>query len=84
MKATGMVKQIDEMGRIVIPREIKRSMGIEDRDHLEIFVDDDKIVLKKYMPGCIFCGKTDDLDMYKGKLVCEDCKFQISKLRSAN
>ena len=74
MKASGMVKQIDEMGRIVIPREIKRSMGIQDRDHLEIFVEDNKIILKKYQPGCIFCGNTEQIVTFKGKLVCLDCK----------
>ncbi|MCI8590179.1 MAG: AbrB/MazE/SpoVT family DNA-binding domain-containing protein [Clostridiales bacterium] len=77
MKATGMVKQIDEMGRIVIPREIKRNMGIEDRDHLEIFVESDKIILKKYQPGCIFCGNTEDIHSFKGKLLCSDCKKQL-------
>lgn len=77
MKATGMVKQIDEMGRIVIPREIKRSMGIQDRDHLEIFVEDNKIILKKYQPGCIFCGNTEQIVTFKGKLVCLDCKKEM-------
>ena len=77
MKATGMVKQIDEMGRIVIPREIKRSMGIQDRDHLEIFVEDNKIILKKHQPGCIFCGNTEQIVTFKGKLVCLDCKKEM-------
>ena len=77
MKATGMVKQIDEMGRIVIPREIKRSMGIQDRDHLEIFVEDNKIILKKYQPGCIFCGNTEQIVTFKGKMVCLDCKKEM-------
>ena len=77
MKATGMVKQIDEMGRIVIPREIKCSMGIQDRDHLEIFVEDNKIILKKYQPGCIFCGNTEQIVTFKGKLVCLDCKKEM-------
>ena len=72
-----MVKQIDEMGRIVIPREIKRSMGIQDRDHLEIFVEDNKIILKKYQPGCIFCGNTEQIVTFKGKLVCLDCKKEM-------
>lgn len=74
MKATGMVKQIDEMGRIVIPKEIKTSMGLESRDHVEIFVDEDKIILKKYHPGCVFCGESENPAMFKGKLICSECK----------
>ena len=79
MKATGMVKQIDELGRIVIPKEIKRSMGIEPRDHLEIFVDGDNIILRRYNPGCIFCGNTLGISIYKDKLICSDCKKELTK-----
>ncbi len=79
MKATGMVKQIDELGRIVIPKEIKKTMGIEPRDYLEIFVDGDNIILHRYNPGCIFCGSTNGISVYKNKLICENCKKELTK-----
>ena len=77
MKATGMVKQVDDMGRIVIPKEIKRTMGVECRDYLEIFVEDDRIILKKYQPGCIFCGNVGNTKLFKGKLICSECKSML-------
>lgn len=73
MKSTGMVRKIDELGRIVLPIEIRKTMGIENRDAIEIFVDEDKIVLKKYQPACIFCGNADNVTYFRGKLVCHDC-----------
>ena len=78
MKSTGMVRQIDELGRIVLPIEIRKTMDLNPKDSLEIFVDGDRVVLQKYLPGCIFCGKVDDLTIYKGELVCHEC---ISSLR---
>ena len=77
MKATGMVKQVDDMGRIVIPKEIKRTMGVECRDYLEIFVEYDRIILKKYQPGCIFCGNVGNTELFKGKLICSECKSML-------
>ena len=73
MKSTGMVRKIDELGRIVLPIEIRKTMGIENRDAIEIFVDEDKIVLKKYQPACIFCGNADNVTYFRGKLVCNEC-----------
>lgn len=73
MKSTGMVRKIDELGRIVLPIEIRKTMGIENRDAIEIFVDEDKIVLKKYQPACIFCGNADNVTYFHGKLVCNEC-----------
>jgi len=73
MKSTGIVRKIDELGRIVLPIEIRNTMDIKKRDAIEIFVDEDKIVLKKYQPACIFCGNADNITFFKGKLVCEDC-----------
>lgn len=80
MKSTGMVRKIDELGRIVLPIEIRKTMGIENRDAIEIFVDEDKIVLKKYEPACIFCGNADNVTYFRGKLVCNEC---ISALKLA-
>ena len=73
MKSTGVVRKLDDLGRIVIPIELRRTMDISLRDTLEIFVEDDKIILKKYHPACIFCNDARDVVMYKDKLVCKRC-----------
>jgi transcriptional pleiotropic regulator of transition state genes len=73
MKSTGVVRKVDELGRVVIPIELRRTLGIEEKDALEIYVDDEKIILKKYEPGCVFCGNARDIQLYRGKLVCRDC-----------
>lgn len=77
MKSTGIVRKVDELGRVVIPIELRRTLGISVKDSLEIFVDSDKIVLKKYEPACIFCGQADNLINFKEKKVCKNC---ISKM----
>lgn len=78
MKATGIVRRIDELGRVVIPKELRRTMGIKENDPIEIFVNGDMIVLQKYTAGCIFCGEADDtLDM-SGKPVCIACAHKIA------
>lgn len=79
MKSTGVVRRIDELGRFVLPIEIRRTLGIDTRDAVEIFVDDDKIILKKYEASCIFCGDADDVENVKGKLICKKCLAQIKK-----
>ena len=73
MKSTGIVRKIDDLGRMVIPKELRKTMDIDKKDPMEIFVEGDKIILKKYEPGCIFCGDVDDTVDYKGKVVCKDC-----------
>ena len=79
LKSTGVVRKVDELGRIVIPIELRRTMGIEEKDALEIYVDSEKIILKKYEPACIFCGNAEDVVNYKGKNICKSCLTQISK-----
>lgn len=79
MKSTGMVRQLDTLGRIVIPVELRRTMDLSLKDTLEIFVDGDQIVLKKYHPTCVFCNDARDVISYKGKLVCRRC---LAELRS--
>ena len=79
MKSTGVVRQIDELGRIVLPIELRRTLGIEVRDGLEIFTEDDKIILRKYTPGCIFCGETEAAP-FKGQLICAACRKELTKL----
>ena len=73
MKATGIVRKVDELGRIVIPKELRVNMGMDIGQPVEIFVDKDKIVLQKYQAGCIFCGQIDNVVDFKGKTVCRNC-----------
>lgn len=77
MKSTGVVRKVDELGRVVIPIELRRTMGIEEKDALEIYVDDEKIILKKYEPACVFCNSADLVQTYKGKLVCRECAHDL-------
>ncbi len=73
MKSTGIVRKVDELGRIVLPIELRRTLDIAEKDSLEIYVDDDSIILRKYQPACIFCDNARDILVYKGKNVCKDC-----------
>lgn len=79
MKATGIIRRVDELGRVVIPIEIRNQFNIVEKDPIEIFVDNSSIVLRKYELNCIFCGSTDDLIEYKGKLICKKCAEEINK-----
>lgn len=75
---TGMVRKVDELGRVVVPKELRRRLGIEDdRDFFEIYMDGDSIVLKKYQPNCIFCGEMEDLISQGGKNVCRKCANEL-------
>jgi len=80
VKATGIVRKVDELGRIVLPIELRRTMGIEIKDPLEVFVDEDSIVLKKYTPVCIFCGSGTDIKLVRGKNICGNCIDEIREL----
>lgn len=73
MKSTGIVRKVDELGRIVLPIELRRTLDIAERDELEIYLDDDKVILKKYEPSCIFCGSSCGLVTYHGRNVCLEC-----------
>ncbi|MBO5270350.1 MAG: AbrB/MazE/SpoVT family DNA-binding domain-containing protein [Clostridia bacterium] len=79
MKSTGFVKKIDELGRILIPKELRASLDLDGKDALEIFVDGDRIVLQKYQPACIFCNSADDIVFFEGRRICAAC---LSKLKS--
>ena len=79
MKSTGIVRRVDELGRVVIPIELRTQLGIAVKDPIEIFVDCTSIVLKKYEQSCIFCGNTENLKDFKGKLVCDNCSKEIFK-----
>lgn len=80
MKATGIVRKVDELGRIVIPIELRRTLDIEIKDPLEIFVDGDRIILKKYTPACIFCGSANDVRRIKDKNICAACINELKNL----
>ena len=81
-KATGIVRPIDHVGRIVLPKELRRRFDLTDNeDYLEIFTEDDKIILKKYAPACIFCNNADDVIDFMGKKICKSC---IEKLRTVD
>lgn len=73
MRATGIVRKVDDLGRIVIPIELRRTMNIDLRDCVEIFVDEERIVLKKQKEVCVFCGSAEEMDVIKGKPVCKNC-----------
>ncbi len=83
MKATGIVRKVDELGRVVIPIELRRIMNIDVKDGLEIFVDSDRIILKKYEPSCIFTGDTEDLVYFKGKLISRSVIEELNRLHNA-
>ncbi|MGO4496472.1 AbrB/MazE/SpoVT family DNA-binding domain-containing protein [Paenibacillus sp. 2RAB27] len=80
MKSTGIVRKVDELGRVVIPKELRDTLGIKEKDSLEIYVDGERIMLKKYEPGCIFCSTVDGLKTISGKLVCVDCAGEVAKM----
>ena len=73
MKATGIVRRVDELGRIVIPIELRNKLDIAIKDPIEIFVEGSSIILKKYEPNCIFCGNSKELSSYRDKLICSKC-----------
>lgn len=79
MKSTGIVRKVDELGRVVIPIELRRTLNIEEKDSLEIYVDGEHIILKKYEPACIFCGDARDVRSYKGKNICPACMDELKK-----
>jgi transcriptional pleiotropic regulator of transition state genes len=84
MKSTGIVRKVDELGRVVIPIELRRTLGIGEKDALEIYVDGERIMLKKYEPACIFTGNAEDLVYFKGKLVSKACIDELIASFEAN
>jgi transcriptional pleiotropic regulator of transition state genes len=78
MKSTGIVRKVDELGRIVLPIELRRTMGIAERDPLEIYVDGNTIVLRQFQDSCVFCNSSNDVTVFKGKNVCNDCLKELT------
>ena len=81
MKSIGIVRKVDDLGRIVLPRELRKVLEINERDSMEIFVDGGSIILKKYEPSCSFCGNADNITVFKGKNICQSC---LNQLKSSN
>ena len=80
MKATGIVRKLDQLGRIVLPKELRTTLDIKETDPVEIFVDGSDIILRKYQPSCIFCNETADVQQVNGKNVCKKCVAKIKAL----
>ena len=83
MKNSGITRRVDELGRIVIPIELRNKFGISEKDPMEVFVDGSTIVLKKFEPNCIFCGNSRKLSEYKDKLICQKCLQQIKAIQDS-
>lgn len=81
MKSTGIIRKIDELGRFVIPMEMRNKLDISNNDSLEIYVEGTSIILRKYQPDCVFCGSSKNVVEYKGKNVCEKC---LSEMKNFN
>lgn len=80
MKSIGIVRSVDNLGRIVLPIELRRTLNIAEKDPLEIYVDGSNIILKKYRTSCIFCDSTKDVAVFKGKNVCPKCLRELQKM----
>ena len=83
MKSTGVVRRVDELGRIVIPIELRNKLGIVEKDPLEIYVEGSNIVLKKFETNCVFCGSSKKLVEYQDKLICNKCIKKLNSLSSS-
>lgn len=81
MKSTGIVRKVDELGRVVLPIELRRTLNISEKDALEIYVDEENIILRKYEPACTFCGNAKDVKHFQGKNICPACVEKISEIK---
>ncbi len=81
LKSTGIVRKLDELGRVTLPIELRKNLNIKEKDGLEIFVEADTIILRKYEPSCIFCGNARNVTVYKDKNICPDCLSQLKEIQ---
>ncbi len=79
MKSTGIVRKVDELGRIVLPIEMRRTLDIAEKDALEIYVEGDSIILRKYQAACVFCDSTKNIVSFRGRNVCTDCIAKLNE-----
>ena len=84
MKSTGIVRRVDELGRIVLPIEMRRTLDIAERDSLEIYVDGSSVILKKYAPSCVFCNEDTGIHTFRGKNICANCLSELRRLSAAD
>lgn len=80
MKSTGIVRRVDELGRVVLPIELRRTLDIEEKDALEIYTEGDRVIMKKYEPACVFCSGTRGVVSFRGKIVCAGCLKELKDL----
>ena len=80
MKSTGIIRQLDSLGRIVLPIELRRSLGIGTKDMLEIFVEGNSVILRKYESNCLFCGSSRELSTYKDRMICAKCLKELREI----
>ncbi len=80
MKTTGVIRQLDSLGRIVLPIELRRTLDIKTKDMLEILVEGNSVILRKYEPNCHFCGSSTGLSSYRDKLICRRCLKELKDL----
>ena len=80
MKSTGVVRPIDSLGRVVLPIELRKTLNLNSKDLLEIFLESDSIVLKKCQKSCIFCGQEKELTDFNDKFICKDCLKNIKDI----
>ena len=81
MKSTGILKSVDELGRIVLPKKMRENLDIDIRDKVELFVEGDRIILQKYVPTCIFCDADHDIVIFNGKRLCMNCLESIKNMK---
>ena len=84
MKSTGIVRELDGLGRVVLPMELRNTMMIEKGTPLEIYVEGDNIILHKYEPSCLFCGSSDELVSYQERKVCKACLAELNRIGNEN
>ena len=80
MKSTGIVRNIDELGRIVLPKSMRQNLEISERDQLEIYPEGDRIILRKYQPSCVFCETSENIVFFNGKRVCSACLEELKRM----
>jgi len=79
MKSTGIIRKVDDLGRIVLPIELRRTLDIAERDELEIYMENDRIILQKFEAACVFCGSSKGLVTFRGKNICQECVRKVAE-----
>lgn len=80
MKTSGIVRNVDELGRVVVPKELRRRMGIENGDSVEIYGEENRIIITKYTPACLFCGGSGDTVTFRSKRICAECLEELRQV----